>query len=159
MKEHFFRFFEQPWLVAVGSITGVIGTLVGIQLVLAILIGMMVIDVVVGMAVAWQHGEINSKKSFQGGIRKFIVLCVVLASWLIQYAIAVFAAVQISPYLPDVPKNVPLGEFVGSYFIIYFFFSILENAVRGGVRLPEQLTNALKITSMPTKPTHDETEP
>lgn len=141
------RVFEQPLFLATGGVIGIFGSLAGIQLVLVVLFSMMVIDIAVGLAVAWQKNEVSSKKSFQGGVRKFTIICVVLASWLIQYAIAVFAAVQLSSYLPDVPINVPLGEFVGSYFILYTFISILENAVRSGIRLPLQLTKILKIAS------------
>ena len=140
------RFLDQPWFLIGGGIIGILGSLVGYQLVLAVLVGMMVIDVVVGIAVAWQKGEVSSRKSFEGGIRKFIILCVVLAAWLMQYMLAIFALTHLAAYLPDVPVNVPLGEFVGSYFILYTFISILENAVRAGIRLPDQLTNMLKIS-------------
>lgn len=139
------RLFEQPWFLIGGGAIGVLGSLVGFPLVLTMLVAMMVIDVVVGVAVAWQKGALNSKKSFDGGIRKFVIICVVMATWLIQYMLAVIAYDHLSPYLPDTPANVPLAEFVGSYFILYTFISILENAVRAGIRLPRQLTSILKV--------------
>lgn len=148
------KLLEQPWFLIGGGAIGILSTLVGFPRVLEMLVAMMLIDVVVGVAVAWQKGVLNSQKSFEGGVRKFVIICVVVATWLIQYMLAVIAYDHLSPYLPDVPANVPLAEFVGSYFILYTFISILENAVKAGIRLPRQLVNILKAG--PEKPEKDE---
>lgn len=139
------KHFAEPWFLAIGGIGGALASLTGAPLVIVVLIGMMVIDVVVGVSAAWQNGELSSKKSFQGGVRKVIILFVVLATWLIQSVLSAYAFQHLTPYFPDLPNNVPLAEFVGSYFILYTFISILENAVKAGIRLPDMLINALKI--------------
>ncbi len=139
------KYLEQPWFLAGGGIIGIFGLLTGVPLVLAVLIAMMVIDVVVGVALAWSNGELSSQKSFRGGVRKVIVLAIVLAAWLIQYMLSIYAFVHFAAYFGDIPANVPLAEFVGAYFIFYFFLSILENAHRAGITLPKPLANALAV--------------
>jgi toxin secretion/phage lysis holin len=139
------RYFDNPWFLAVGGIGGLFATLTGVPLLLAVLLGMMVIDVVVGLAVAWQNGEVSSRKAWEGGIRKVIILGIVLACWMIQIVMSVYAFEHIAPYFAGVPTNLPLAEFVSSYFVLYILISILENAVKAGIRLPDVLTGVLKI--------------
>lgn len=145
------KYVDQPWFLALGGIGGLFASLTGTPLVLTVLLAMMVLDVVVGMSVAWQNGEISSRKSFQGGVRKVIILGIVLATWLIQSVLSVYAYQHLSPYFAGVPQSIPLAEFVGSYFILYTFISILENAVKAGIRLPDVLVGVLKIDSQQRK--------
>jgi toxin secretion/phage lysis holin len=139
------RYFDNPWFLTVGGIGGLFATLTGVPLLLAVLLGMMVIDVIVGLFVAYQKGEVSSRKAWEGGIRKVIILGIVFASWMIQVVLSVYAFEHITPYFANVPTNLPLAEFVSSYFILYIFISILENAVKAGIRLPDVLTGVLKI--------------
>jgi toxin secretion/phage lysis holin len=145
------RYFDQPWFLAVGGVVGFFASLTGMQLVIVVLLAMMVIDVVVGVSVAAQNGELSSKKSFQGGLRKVNVLAIVLATWLIQSILSIYAYTHLTPYFANMPATIPLAEFVGSYFILYTFISILENAVKGGVKLPGVLAGVLKIDSQQRK--------
>jgi toxin secretion/phage lysis holin len=139
------RYLDQPWFLAVGGIGGLFASLTGVPLLLAVLLAMMVIDVIVGLFVAYQKGEVSSRKAWEGGIRKVIIIGIVFASWMIQIVLSAYAFEHIVPYFASAPTTLPLAEFVSSYFILYIFISILENAVKAGIRLPDVLTGVLKI--------------
>ena len=144
------RLFVEPTFLTVGAAVGAFGVLAGVPLVMVVLLGMMAIDIAVGLALAWSRQEISARRSFEGGIRKVIIIGVVLAAWLVQYMLAVAAYTHLAAYLPSVP-NIPFAEVVASYFILYEFISILENAVRAGIRLPSQLSNMLKVDATKRK--------
>lgn len=138
---------EQPWFLLAGLLTsvGVVFANFPIPLVIVVLMGMMVIDVIVGLLVAGANGEITSKRSFQGGVRKVIMLLIVLASWLIQLELSLLVSTHLGQIAPDLPDSVPLVEFVAGYFLLYEFISILELAVKAGIKLPSQFTRLLKV--------------
>lgn len=145
------KYFDQPWFLALGGIGGLFASLTGMPLLLVVLLGMMTLDVIVGVSLAWDKGELSSKKSFQGGVRKVIVLAIVIATWLLQSVLSLYIYAHLSPYFANMPSNIPLAEFVTSYFILYTFLSILENAVKAGIRLPDVLVGVLKIDAQREK--------
>lgn len=109
------------------------------------LMGMMALDIIVGITAAAIAGQINHQEAFQGALRKSVILMVVTATKLLQLQIALLIEGQVTPYFQHIPRNIPLTEFVGSFFLLYEFVSILENASRAGVRLPPILLHVLDI--------------
>lgn len=138
------RLIEEPWFWW-ASLTGGVGAmLASVPLVIWALLGMMTLDVVVGLLAAGINGEINREKAFRGALRKVVILGVVGAAALIQLEMAVLLQTSVAPMLGNIPVNLPLTEFVGGIFIVYEFISILENATKAGVRLPDPLVRMLK---------------
>lgn len=139
------RSFEQPWFFLTGGIASLAAMVAGLPVTFLVLFGMMGLDIFVGLLRAGMAGEINSKKAWDGGIRKTIMIAVLGSVYLIQIAIASATTPYIASHFPDLSTNLPLTEIVASYYIVYFLISILENAVAAGVPLPDILVQILKI--------------
>lgn len=134
-------------------IVGAVTTLfTATPLIIYILMGMMALDIIVGLTAAAIAGRINHQKAFQGALRKSIILMVLTATKLLQLQVALLIEWQVAPYFRQVPQNIPLTEFVGSIFLLYEFVSILENASRAGVRLPPLLVKVLDIEGKRSAP-------
>ncbi|MGQ7097497.1 phage holin family protein [Escherichia sp. SP-MK] len=108
---------------------------------LKILVTMAVIDYLTGMIAAGYNGELKSKVGFKG-IAKKVVLNLV--------------------ELPLLPKEKALGSNSAIREATIFFFmgnellSLLENAGRMGIPLPEALTNTIDILVIRTQKTNSE---
>lgn len=139
------RLLEQPWFVVIGAFSSIMSMIAGLPITFLVLLGMMIVDMVVGLLRAGLAGEINSRKAYEGGIRKAIMLAVMGAVYLIQIAIASATSPYLIRNFPELPTDLPLTEIVASYYIVYFLISILENSVSAGVPLPDILIKVLKI--------------
>ncbi|MBI1296656.1 hypothetical protein GC175_17005 [bacterium] len=103
-------------------------------IVVQVLLIMQAVDIVSGVLVAGSNGELNSKVSFKGITKKALVqLIVVMAAVLEQY---------LAPSIP-----IPLVEAVAGFYVAHESISILENAVRSGLPVPQVLQDTIKKIS------------
>ena len=119
---------------ALGAVAGLLGEW---NMLLTILAWFMVIDYVTGLLVAWrgkspnsESGRISSKASFDGLVKKFFIMLVVLVATLLDRAIGNEQAIfQTAATL---------------YYIANEGISILENTSLMGVPYPEFIRKALE---------------
>ncbi|PED86283.1 phage holin family protein [Bacillus cereus] len=97
---------------------------------LKILVTMAVIDYLSGMIVAGYNGELKSKVGFKGIAKKVV------------FFLLVGAAAQLDAVLGS---NSAIREATIFFFMGNELLSLLENAGRMGIPLPQALTNAVAI--------------
>lgn len=123
------------WLAgAVGAVAGLLGEW---NVLLTILAIMMALDYFTGLIVAWrgrspktEGGGVSSRVGFDGLIRKFFIMVVVLVATLLDTAIGNAAHVfQTAAVM---------------YYIANEGISILENTALMGVQYPKFILNALE---------------
>lgn len=123
------------WLAgAVGAVAGLLGEW---NVLLTILAIMMLLDYVTGLIVAWrgrspktETGGVSSKAGFDGLIRKFFIMVVVLVATLLDTAIGNSTRV--------------FQTAATMYYIANEGISILENTALMGVKYPAFIRNALE---------------
>ena len=101
-----------------------------------ILLLLIFVDVVTGMITAFSEGKLMSKKAMLGYVKKIAFLCVIIVS----------NTLDIIFQLQGLPVNATV-----MFFIIGEATSIVENSVKLGVPIPEQLKNRLNITEETNK--------
>ena len=92
----------------------------------------MTIDYISGIVKSIIKAEINSKKGFQGFLKKILILCIVVVA-----------------YRLDIILNLAKLEYNIRFVTISFYIaneglSILENAINSGLRVPEQVREVLE---------------
>lgn len=123
------------WLAgAVGAVAGLLGEW---NVLLTILAIMMLLDYMTGLIVAWrgrspktETGGVSSKAGFDGLIRKFFIMVVVLVATLLDTAIGNSTRV--------------FQTAATMYYIANEGISILENTALMGVKYPAFIRNALE---------------
>jgi toxin secretion/phage lysis holin len=123
------------WLAgAVGAVAGLLGEW---NVLLTILAIMMLLDYATGVIVAWrgrspktETGGVSSKAGFDGLIRKFFIMVVVLVATLLDTAIGNSTRV--------------FQTAATMYYIANEGISILENTALMGVKYPAFIRNALE---------------
>jgi toxin secretion/phage lysis holin len=117
----------------VGLLAGFVGFAVSLWLGLSIamqaLVVLMVADVVTGLLAGGKAGELDSDVSYRG-MRKKAMQCVLVGLTTYLGALA--------------PINLPLGEGVAWAFCATEVLSVIENAARLGVTMPDPVVAALK---------------
>lgn len=101
-----------------------------------ILLLLIFVDVVTGMITAFSEGKLMSKKAMLGCVKKIAFLCVIIVS----------NTLDIIFQLHGLLVNATV-----MFFIIGEATSIVENSVKLGVPIPEQLKNRLNITEETNK--------
>ncbi|AUW63986.1 MAG: phage holin family protein [Staphylococcus sp.] len=101
-----------------------------------ILLLLIFVDVVTGMITAFSEGKLMSKKAMLGYVKKIAFLCVIIVS----------NTLDIIFQLHGLLVNATV-----MFFIIGEATSIVENSVKLGVPIPEQLKNRLNITEETNK--------
>ena len=101
-----------------------------------ILLLLIFVDVVTGMITAFSEGKLMSKKAMLGYVKKIAFLCVIIVS----------NTLDIIFQLHGLLVNATV-----MFFIIGEATSIVENSVKLGVPIPEQLKNRLNITEQTNK--------
>lgn len=101
-----------------------------------ILLLLIFVDVVTGMITAFSEGKLMSKKVMLGYVKKIAFLCVIIVS----------NTLDIIFQLHGLLVNATV-----MFFIIGEATSIVENSVKLGVPIPEQLKNRLNITEETNK--------
>ena len=119
---------------ALGAAAGLLGEW---NMLLTILAWFMVIDYMTGLLVAWrgkspksETGHVSSKASFDGLVRKFFIMLVVLVATLLDAAIGADQAI--------------FQTAAATYYIANEGISILENTSLMGVPYPEFIRKALE---------------
>lgn len=97
-----------------------------------VLIALMVADIASGLLAAFVNRELSSDVSFRGMAKKAIVL------------ILVAIAAMLGPVV-----NLPLGQAVAGFYAAHEGLSIIENAARAGLPVPNILQQALAILYPP----------
>ena len=97
----------------------------------------MVLDVITGVLSAYVSATISSQASFRGITRKTLILLLVWGAW------------AVGNHLGQ-----PVGEAVAGFYVLNEFLSVIENADRAGLPVPQFLRDALaKLSSeQPTGP-------
>lgn len=101
-----------------------------------ILLLLIFVDVVTGMITSFSEGKLMSKKAMLGYVKKIAFLCVIIVS----------NTLDIIFQLHGLLVNATV-----MFFIIGEATSIVENSVKLGVPIPEQLKNRLNITEETNK--------
>lgn len=117
---------------AIKGAAAVVGALwSSIDPMLAALLVLIFFDVATGLLAAYVNKEISSDATFRGGAKKAIALLVALSGeWMTGF----------------LNLGVDLGAALAAYYCVHESISILENAARAGVPLPDGLLNALQKT-------------
>lgn len=89
---------------------------------------MMIVDYASGIAAAWIHHEVSSKKGFAGFLKKLMYLFIVCVAHVIDEVTGA----------GGVMRNLTIGFFIANEGI-----SVLENGARCGIPIPQKLMKAL----------------
>ena len=102
----------------------------GLGLAFTVLIGMMLLDFVTGFIASHLNGEASSATGMKGLLKKVYVLLLIGAVYLLQ------SVVEIAEFA---------GDGITVAFILVEFLSIVENAGRSGVPMPEKLKDGIAV--------------
>jgi toxin secretion/phage lysis holin len=112
----------------IGSITsGIVG---GIGLAFSVLLIMLAADVVTGVMVAWQNGEVKSSEFRRGLVRKFYIIILIGLCHLLDMVTF---------------KTGILGDGVCVAYIVMEFISVTENGGKLGVPIPQKVKDAIAV--------------
>lgn len=123
------------WEVFYKTITTAVGAIVGYifgewSVLLQILLAFVIIDYVSGLLASGVEGKLSSKVGFKGIAKKIMIFVLVAVGHLVDKAIGDGSMVQ----------NAIIFFYLGNELL-----SILENAGRTGLPVPEQVKNAVDV--------------
>lgn len=102
----------------------------GWSVMLQILLALVILDYLSGLLASGVEGKLSSKIGFKGIAKKLMIFCLVAVGHLVDKAIGDGSMVQ----------NALIFFYMGNELL-----SIVENAGRAGVNVPEQLKNAVQV--------------
>jgi toxin secretion/phage lysis holin len=102
----------------------------GWSVLLQILLALVIIDYVTGLLASGVEGKLSSKVGFKGIAKKIMIFCLVAVGHLIDKAIGDGSMIQ----------NAIIFFYLGNELL-----SILENAGRTGLPVPDQIKNAINV--------------
>lgn len=123
------------WEIFYKTITAGVGAIVGYifgewSVLLQILLAFVIIDYVSGLLASGVEGKLSSKVGFRGIAKKIMIFVLVAVGHLVDKAIGDGSMVQ----------NAIIFFYLGNELL-----SILENAGRTGLPVPEQIKNAVDV--------------
>ncbi|MEN0648924.1 phage holin family protein [Caldifermentibacillus hisashii] len=123
------------WEILYKTITTAVGAIVGYifgewSVLLQILLAFVIIDYVSGLLASGVEGKLSSKVGFKGIAKKLMIFVLVAVGHLVDKAIGDGSMIQ----------NAIIFFYLGNELL-----SILENAGRTGLPVPEQVKNAVEI--------------
>lgn len=123
------------WEVFYKTVTTGIGAIVGYifgewSVLLQILLAFVIIDYVSGLLASGVEGKLSSKVGFKGIAKKIMIFVLVAVGHLVDKAIGDGSMIQ----------NAIIFFYLGNELL-----SILENAGRTGLPVPEQIKNAVDV--------------
>lgn len=123
------------WEIFYKTITTTVGAIVGYifgewSVLLQILLAFVIIDYVSGLLASGVEGKLSSKVGFKGIAKKLMIFVMVAVGHLVDKAIGDGSMIQ----------NAIIFFYLGNELL-----SILENAGRTGLPVPEQIKNAVDI--------------
>lgn len=113
------------WTSWLGFLTWLIG---GFDLLIQVLLILMVFDYISGVIAGYKANKLNSKRAFKGICKKIIILIIISCSTLLSYILG----------------NSSLRDIVAIFYVATEILSILENAAKVGVPIPQKLKEALE---------------
>ncbi|MGM0807481.1 MAG: phage holin family protein [Bacillota bacterium] len=108
-------------------ISGIVG---GLGLAFSVLLIMLAADILTGLMVAWQNGEVKSSEFRRGLIRKFYIIILIGICFLLDMVTF---------------KTGMLGDGVCVAYIVMEFISITENGGKLGVPIPQKVKDAIAV--------------
>ena len=105
-----------------------------------VLIISMIVDYVTGMAAAWCHAELSSRKGAKGIVKKVSYLALVVAAMAIDWLIYC----GLNQIGINMSYSVFFAVLVAVWLIVNEIISILENLSRTGVPIPKFLTKIIE---------------
>jgi len=123
------------WEILYKTITTAVGAIVGYifgewSVLLQILLAFVIIDYVSGLLASGVEGKLSSKVGFRGIVKKIMIFVLVAVGHLVDKAIGDGSMIQ----------NAIIFFYLGNELL-----SILENAGRTGLPVPEQVKNAVDV--------------
>lgn len=123
------------WEILYKTITTAVGAIVGYifgewSVLLQILLAFVIIDYVSGLLASGVEGKLSSKVGFRGIVKKIMIFVLVAVGHLVDKAIGDGSMIQ----------NAIIFFYLGNELL-----SILENAGRTGLPVPEQIKNAVDV--------------
>ncbi len=94
--------------------------------IIGLLLAFMVLDVISGTLAAFVTRQLSSSVSWAGGAKKALTIIIVTAG-----------------YLAESLLDIPAGRLTAMFFAVTEALSILENATRAGIPIPEVLRMSL----------------
>lgn len=114
--------------VAAGAVAALWG---GLEAMVQLLIALMILDIATGLLAGYISKELSSDVSFRGMAKKAIALLLVAGGQLLE---------------PTV--GLPLSEAIAGFYAMHELLSVLENAARAGLPVPQILKDALAKLNM-----------
>jgi toxin secretion/phage lysis holin len=122
---------EVVYKIGATSTGAVVGYLFGgWSVLLQILLAFVVIDYITGLLASGVEGKLSSKVGFKGIAKKLMIFCLVAVGHLVDKAIGEGDVIQNS---------------IIFFYIANELLSILENAGRTGLPVPDQIKNTVQI--------------
>jgi len=120
--------------VVAAILGGIVGIWVTIPALVQVLLIFVLLDVVTGFFAAIVAHEVASKPIWIGGVRKFILLLVVYAAWLLD------------PHAEELFNvNLPIGQAVTIYYLAHEMISITENAKKADIPVPPFIIRLVSV--------------
>ena len=124
--------FENIYKIGATMIGAIVGYLWGgWSTLLGVLLAFVIIDYVTGLLAAGSKGKLSSAIGFEGIARKVVIFLLVAVAHLIDVALG--------------GNNDIFRDATIFFYIANELISIIENAGRAGLPVPEKLTNAVEV--------------
>lgn len=118
--------------IAIGAVAAFISYLIGgLGLAFVVLLGLMVVDYITGMMVAFSTKELSSRIGTKGIFKKCYIILLIGCVYLIEKSV--------------IHTNGIIGDGVTVAYIVIEFISITENGGKLGVPMPDAITNVIKV--------------
>ena len=105
----------------------------GLAPMVQLLMALMIIDIATGVLAAAGSGKLSSQVSMKGMSKKAVILCLVLAAFVLEGA-SRSAGITIA---------LPIGGIVAAFYAAHEGLSIIENAAEAGLPVPQILKDAM----------------
>lgn len=129
---------EQIIKVAAAAIGAVVGYLFGgWSVLIQLLLILVVVDWLTGWAAAWVRGELRSRVGFMGISRKVVIFAIIAIAHVIDQVLGDVHYIQ---------------DAVVFFYIANELLSVIENAGKMGVPMPDILRNAVRIFESKSMP-------
>lgn len=124
--------FENIYKIGATMIGAIVGYLWGgWSTLLGVLLAFVIIDYMTGLLAAGSEGKLSSAIGFKGIARKVVIFLLVAVAHLIDVALG--------------GNNDIFRDATIFFYIANELISIIENAGRAGLPVPEKLTNAVEV--------------
>lgn len=115
------------------------GVFIGIPSIVKMLLFVMFFDIVVGSIAAGSKGKLTKEKAFNGVGKKVVIICLLGLGYISVHS---FGGAQLAN---------GATQAIASFFIYTEAVSILENAVKTGVPIPDILKRAISAIALGEK--------